>query len=315
MKDSVAYAENNPEDIHIKPCSEDDNEFRHPPHHHSKTRHKVSMVRAENGPSTQIYKLSAAILGILCAVLMATIIGLCVSYKGLSEKHIFLSQNSSQENSNLKQLIGNYHQLTATLMKVQTNFQEAVSIKDAMQRERDRDRLEKEHLQRQKEALVNEEEKLQSRITVLEKNCERCPVGWELLHSCYFFSPTETGQKLSWHRSREECKKSGADLAVIDSQEKQEFISRILNGKRTSRESWFTAGYWIGLRDVETEGVWKWLNGTELTEGFWMEGEPNDQISKEDCAATFRKENPLMTWNDAPCDHNLKWICERKLQP
>ncbi|KAJ8341579.1 hypothetical protein SKAU_G00338700 [Synaphobranchus kaupii] len=164
---------------------------------------------------------------------MATVIGLCVSYKGLSEEHIVLSQNSSETNGNMEQLKANHDLLTADLMKLQSSFQEAVRAKDSMQLVRNRERQGKELLQRQKEALVNEETQLRTRITALEKSCERCPVGWELLRSsCYFFPPTESGPKLSWHRSREECKKSGADLAVIDSQEKQD-KERVLKAART----------------------------------------------------------------------------------
>lgn len=292
MKDSVSYTANTSEDVSNHLISENDNELiteEHLCHGYPEKRYK-----AVHGLNTQTYRLTTAILGILCAVLISTIIGLFISYKGLSEKHIVLSQNSSDTNRNLEQLKANCDQL---------------------QMERERERVRKELLQRQKEALMKRETSLQTRITMLERNCERCPVGWELLHStCYFFAPIETGEKLSWNRSREECKKTGADLAMVDSQEKQEFISRILKVKGTSSRSWHLSGYWIGLTDIKSEGVWKWVNGTELTKGFWADGEPNDQYSAEDCAATYPKENPLKTWNDAPCDYILKWICELKLQ-
>lgn len=45
---------------------------------------------------------------------------------------------------------------------------------------------------------------------------------------------------------------------------------------------------------------------------YWNDGEPNNQYN-EDCAAVYPKTNPFKSWNDAPCNYNLKWICE--MQP
>lgn len=42
---------------------------------------------------------------------------------------------------------------------------------------------------------------------------------------------------------------------------------------------------------------------------YWNAGEPNDS-NNEDCVAVYPKANPFMSWNDAPCSYNLKWICE-----
>lgn len=47
---------------------------------------------------------------------------------------------------------------------------------------------------------------------------------------------------------------------------------------------------------------------------YWNHGEPNDQYSVEDCAAVYPFNNPLKSWNDAPCSHPLKWICEKPME-
>ncbi|KAJ8396886.1 hypothetical protein AAFF_G00012090 [Aldrovandia affinis] len=257
--------------MYNKLINQDHNEFsteERPHHAFPKTRQKVSMFAAVNGSSFQAYRLTTVILGILCGVLMATIVALCASYKGLNEKHAVLSQNSSETNSNLQQLSANHELLAATLKTVQKNYLDTVNAKVLMQRERDRERQGKDLLQRQKEALKTEETKLLIRITELENSCERCPVGWELLNSsCYFFSRVDSDQQQSWPQSRERCQRSGADLVVIDTEEKQEFISRAIKRIGPSSRYWHTAGYWIGLRDVHTEGEWKWVNGTVLTNG------------------------------------------------
>ncbi|KAJ0022149.1 hypothetical protein NQD34_009638, partial [Periophthalmus magnuspinnatus] len=62
--------------------------------------------------------------------------------------------------------------------------------------------------------------------------------------------------KRTWEESRSYCQEHGADLIVINSKEEQEFV-KIFPGR-----------LWIGLSDRETEGVWKWVDGSPLTIRF-----------------------------------------------
>ncbi|KAK0133964.1 CD209 antigen [Merluccius polli] len=121
------------------------------------------------------------------------------------------------------------------------------------------------------------------------------PDGW--LHynnnSLYFISTTEK----NWTASRDYCLERDADLIVINSREEQEFVSR------QAGDQWF----WIGLSDGDTEGTWKWVDGTIMTSSFWGRGEPNDYGGAEDCVST-REE---FGWDDDPCAALLRWTCEK----
>ncbi|KAA8590709.1 hypothetical protein FQN60_014643 [Etheostoma spectabile] len=122
--------------------------------------------------------------------------------------------------------------------------------------------------------------------------------GWEYFSgSFYYISSIEK----TWKGSRDDCIQKGADLVIINSKIEEDFI-------RKSQKI-----VWIGLTDSETEGTWKWVDGTPLNESYWASEEPNGGET-ENCGNTFHyeKENSL---NDSPCSMSHSGICEVKVRP
>ncbi|KAK0150627.1 CD209 antigen-like protein E [Merluccius polli] len=120
-------------------------------------------------------------------------------------------------------------------------------------------------------------------------------LGWLYYnHRLYYISTTEK----NWTASRDDCLERDADLVVINSREEQEFVSRLAG------YHWF----WIGLSDRDTEGTWKWVDGTNMTSSFWRRGQPDD-YGGQDCVVTLLGDN----WRDVSCADQYHWMCEKVL--
>uniref|UniRef100_W5LD41 C-type lectin domain-containing protein n=1 Tax=Astyanax mexicanus TaxID=7994 RepID=W5LD41_ASTMX len=134
-----------------------------------------------------------------------------------------------------------------------------------------------------------------------QPDCRERPVtdGWIYFSSSLYYVSTE---KKSWTESRNDCRKRGSDLVIINSREEQNFINV------WRKDQWI----WIGLSDGETEGVWKWVDGSELITGFWGARQPDD-YGDEDCVLCGYESDPLKNWADYPCDQQLVWICEKRI--
>ncbi|XP_006115603.2 hepatic lectin-like isoform X12 [Pelodiscus sinensis] len=119
---------------------------------------------------------------------------------------------------------------------------------------------------------------------------------WEYFSGkCYYFSLRVT----SWQTAKALCEEKHAQLAIINSHAKQNFIMYRTRDKR----------FWIGLSDQNAEGEWKWIDGSDSTAGFtyWKEGEPSDSNHNEDCAHVWTYGE----WNDVHCTYECYYICEK----
>uniref|UniRef100_A0A8C5BMN9 Uncharacterized LOC115537252 n=1 Tax=Gadus morhua TaxID=8049 RepID=A0A8C5BMN9_GADMO len=136
----------------------------------------------------------------------------------------------------------------------------------------------------------------EGREQLLDELDELALRGW-MFHdeSVYLISTT----KKNWTASREDCLQRNADLVVIDSREEQEqvfrFVSRLMG---TS---------WLGLSDRDTEGTFKWVDGTPMTSS-WRHGKPRVDGGAKYCVVAGEDG-----WSEEPCDRQHYWICEKAI--
>ncbi|MGH0183024.1 UNVERIFIED_CONTAM: hypothetical protein FKN15_011021 [Acipenser sinensis] len=139
------------------------------------------------------------------------------------------------------------------------------------------------------QAIQKDVSRLKTAVCVIQT----CPCEWTLFSGkCYYFS----NENRDWKKAREFCQSQDSDLAVINSDEELNY----LKGK-------VRVAHLVGMSDLETEGVWKWLDGSLVDGRMWNPGEPNNQ-GKEDCGEMSNGK-----LNDIPCNIKQRWICEKTL--
>uniref|UniRef100_A0A674A7T4 C-type lectin domain-containing protein n=1 Tax=Salmo trutta TaxID=8032 RepID=A0A674A7T4_SALTR len=207
------------------------------------------------------------------------------SYNTLTRERGQLQTSNNTLSKERDQLQTRYNTLTRERGQLQTSYNTLTRERGQLQTSyntltRERGQLQKE-IERLKQSSVEKGES-NSLMTVLfdslciTRNVQLtvCPQGWKKLgNSCYYVST----ESKSWEESRQDCRNRGADLVVINSQEKQTFVNWLCGVKDY---------VWIGLTDSVTEGTWKWVDDTPLTTKYWNSGQPDSM-----CCFSYRYWN------------------------
>uniref|UniRef100_A0A8C7YG46 C-type lectin domain-containing protein n=1 Tax=Oryzias sinensis TaxID=183150 RepID=A0A8C7YG46_9TELE len=252
--------------------------------------------------------LASVSMMVLAATLLIADIALADQYKKLTDAHL-TSADVERIGEEVVKLQGAYH----TAVESMKGAQKQLNIERDSQTETifelDHQTKRSKDYQIQIGQLQWEVSTMRSHLPIISDGCKHCPEGWLFLNSyCYFYPFSARFGLKTWQQAREFCQMYGGDLLVIDSKDKENSTVRFLM-KNKNPSSSSDQPFWFGLRGLE--GTWKWLNGAVLTEGFWMQGQPNNQNNKEDCAAVTAKTNIFQAWNVANCDSRRKWICEK----
>ena len=120
--------------------------------------------------------------------------------------------------------------------------------------------------------------------------------------SCYYVANTSSAS--TWKKSRIFCQNLGADLAVIKSEEENQFVYDLLRNTSDDHHGW------IGLHR-KADNKFYWLDSRPLEGNFqkWGRGRPSKN-SIDNCVHLI-KYHPDGKWNDRNCsDTRLVAICQ-----
>uniref|UniRef100_A0A6Q2YQJ2 C-type lectin domain-containing protein n=1 Tax=Esox lucius TaxID=8010 RepID=A0A6Q2YQJ2_ESOLU len=224
---------------------------------------------------------------------------------GVFGRQYFTERNKLQtSNKNLTeerdQLQTSYNILTKERDQLQTRYKTLTEERDQLQSSHKKLSEVAGQLQASYKTRTEERDKLQRDRDIFQRLLVKYPNGWKVFGNNIYYVSTEEN---NWEYANEDCLKRGAQLVIINNQEEQKFL--ITLNKRS----------WIGLTDRETEGTWKWVDGTPLTTAYWGGKEPNSGggiYKDEDCAEinNIWYSDPVKNWNDDLCTTQLNWICE-----
>ncbi|XP_060936933.1 C-type lectin domain family 17, member A [Limanda limanda] len=176
--------------------------------------------------------------------------------------------------------------------------------------------MDKEILANETEVLTRDRDDLNRTIGVImtfknfpvnafcpDKKCQPCLESWiPFQDHCYLFWDPDTPWK-TWTQAQTFCRKTNADLLVVDSLQEQEFIN-----KHTKYYYDLHHAYWMGLRTNEDK-KWIWLDGRNETLGFWIQERVGNAGGY---AMTFPGYNATASWGPSGNDMQNKFICEHE---
>ncbi|KAH9504434.1 C-type lectin domain 4 member M [Bulinus truncatus] len=117
---------------------------------------------------------------------------------------------------------------------------------------------------------------------------------------CLYVSNSE----VTFDSARADCTNRQGSLVMVKSISKKLIVLEIMNSSGISDS-------WIGLDDIQTEGVWTWSDGAVLTSSEmripFCSVQPDNYTDDEDCVVMM---SYYSCGNDIPCSRIRRYVCE-----
>ena len=128
----------------------------------------------------------------------------------------------------------------------------------------------------------------------------------------YFFVTQSWGSRfykvysdryIEYNAAKTKCESDGAFLAIPRSEAENDYIADLIPN----------ANIWIGINDIDQEGEFVAVDGSDITYKNWDSGEPNNENKTED-AVVIRTWTDTGAWNDYDEKKQARFVCSFRIQ-
>ena len=109
---------------------------------------------------------------------------------------------------------------------------------------------------------------------------------------------------MTYNAAKTQCESDGAFLAIPRSEAENDFIADLIPN----------SNIWIGINDIDKEGVFVAVDGSNITYTNWDSGEPNSFGGNEDgVAIRVGHTKRQKAWNDDNESSQHRFVCSFRI--
>ena len=112
-------------------------------------------------------------------------------------------------------------------------------------------------------------------------------------------------ERMTYNAAKTKCESDGAFLAIPRAEAENDYIADLIPNENI----------WIGINDIDQEGVFVAVDGSDITFTNWDSGEPNSFEGNED-AVIIRvgHSKRQKAWNDFDENNQERFVCSFRIR-
>ena len=109
---------------------------------------------------------------------------------------------------------------------------------------------------------------------------------------------------MTYNAAKTQCESDGAFLAIPRSEAENDYIADLIPN----------VNIWIGINDIDQEGVFVAVDGSNITYTNWDSGEPNDNYNEDGVCIRVGHSKRQKAWNDSGVSTSMRFVCSLSIQ-